>query len=76
VVAFPEGSAPEIVEDGVTGFIVDDEHAMASAAGRLGEIDPAACRRTCEERFSVDAAVSGYEAVYAAAASARAAATS
>ena len=44
VIAFPEGSAPEVVEDGRTGFVVDDEREMAHAIGRLGEIDPAACR--------------------------------
>jgi len=49
VIAFPEGSAPELVRDGETGFLVADEHAMAAAVGRLGEIDPAACRRDCEE---------------------------
>jgi len=64
VIAFREGAAPEVVEDGETGFIVDDEHAMASAVGRLGEIDPAACRAACERRFGVSAVVHGYEAVY------------
>ena len=64
VIAFPEGSAPEIVQDGETGFVVDDEDAMAAAVGRLGELDPAACRRACEERFGVAAAVRGYERVY------------
>ena len=44
VIAFPEGSAPELVLDGETGFVVDDEHAMAEAVGRLDEIDPARCR--------------------------------
>ena len=64
VIAFPEGSVPEVVRDGVTGFVVDDEHAMAEAIGRVGEIDPGACRRDCEERFGVEAVVRGYEEVY------------
>ena len=34
VIAFPEGSAPEVVADGETGFLVDDEHEMAAAVGR------------------------------------------
>src|SRR5215217_2763929 len=72
VIAFPEGSAPEVVQDGQTGFLVDDEHAMAEAVGRLGEIDPAACRRSCQERFGVQAVVRGYEKVYRAAAGIRA----
>ena len=53
VIAFPEGSAPEIVLDGETGFIVDDEDEMAAAVGRLGEIDPARCRESARERFDV-----------------------
>jgi glycosyltransferase involved in cell wall biosynthesis len=72
VIAFPEGSAPEVVEDGVTGFVVDDEHAMARAIGRLGELDPAACRDRCERRFGVAAVVRRYEDVYRAAAASRA----
>ena len=67
VIAFPEGSAPEVVRDGETGFVVEDEHAMAAAIARLGELDPAACRRACEERFGVPAVVSRYEDVYRAA---------
>jgi glycosyltransferase involved in cell wall biosynthesis len=64
VIAYPEGSVPEVVRDGVTGFVVDDEHAMAEAIGRVGEIDPGDCRRDCEERFGVEAVVRGYEEVY------------
>jgi glycosyltransferase involved in cell wall biosynthesis len=67
VIAFPEGSAPELVEDGTTGFVVEDEHAMARAVERLGEIAPAACRDACERRFGVPAVVRGYERVYGAA---------
>jgi glycosyltransferase involved in cell wall biosynthesis len=67
VIAFPEGSAPELVEDGTTGFVVEDEHAMARAVERLGEIAPAACRDACERRFGVPAVVRGYERVYRAA---------
>ena len=37
---------------------------MVAAVGRLGEIDPAACRRSVAERFSVDAMTAGYEALY------------
>jgi glycosyltransferase involved in cell wall biosynthesis len=74
VIAFPEGSAPEVVQHGDTGFVVDDEHAMAQAVQRLDEIDPAACRRTCEARFGVPAVVAGYEEAYGAAAEASVAA--
>ena len=64
VIAFPEGSAPEIVEHGVTGFLVADEDGMADAVARLDAIDPAACRAACERRFGVATAVRAYEAVY------------
>ena len=64
VIAFAEGSAPEVVEDGLTGFIVEDEHAMARAVGRLDEIEPSACRDACERRFGVRAVVRGYEEIY------------
>jgi glycosyltransferase involved in cell wall biosynthesis len=68
VIAFPEGSAPEVVQDGETGFVVDDEDAMAAAIGRLDEIDAHVCRESCERRFGVPAVVAGYEEVYRAAA--------
>jgi glycosyltransferase involved in cell wall biosynthesis len=71
VIAFREGSAPEVVDDGVTGFLVDDEDEMAAAIGRLGELDRAACRERAQERFGADRAVEGYEAVYGRAAESR-----
>ena len=39
VLAFPEGAAPEVVDDGRTGFLCDDEDAMVEAIGRLGQLD-------------------------------------
>jgi glycosyltransferase involved in cell wall biosynthesis len=54
VIAFPEGSAAmEIVIDRKTGFLVDDEEAMARVVGRLGEIDRDRCRASVRERFDV-----------------------
>jgi glycosyltransferase involved in cell wall biosynthesis len=64
VIAFPEGSAPEIVLDGGTGFVVDDEDAMAGAIGRLGEIDPERCRESARERFDVTPVAEAYEQAY------------
>jgi glycosyltransferase involved in cell wall biosynthesis len=69
VVAFREGSVPEVVREGETGFVVDDEAAMAEAIGRLDQLDPARCREVTAERFGVDAVVERYEAVYRRAAS-------
>ncbi len=53
VIAYPEGSAPEIVIDGETGFIVDDEDEMATAIRSLDLIDPSRCRESVAERFDV-----------------------
>jgi glycosyltransferase involved in cell wall biosynthesis len=64
VIAFPEGSAPELVIDGETGFVVHDEHEMAEAVARLGEIDPARCRESTCERFDVAAVAEAHERAY------------
>jgi glycosyltransferase involved in cell wall biosynthesis len=65
-VAMRQGSVPEVVDDGVTGFVVDpdDLDAFVAAVGRVGEIDPAVCRRTVEQRFTVERMVADYEAIY------------
>ena len=64
VIAFADGSAPEIVLDGETGFVVEDEGKMAVAVGRLGEIDPERCRESARERFDVTAVAAAYEQAY------------
>jgi len=74
VIATPRGSVPEVVEDGVTGWIVDVEDYPAQAAerlGRLSEIDPHACRDRVQRLFSKEAMVAGYVAAFELAASAR-----
>jgi glycosyltransferase involved in cell wall biosynthesis len=52
VLAFPEGAAPEVVDHGRTGFLCDDEAAMAEALQRVDEIDRRACREAVEGYFS------------------------
>jgi glycosyltransferase involved in cell wall biosynthesis len=52
VLAFPEGAAPEVVDDGRTGFLCDDDAAMVEAIGRLGELSRADCRMAVEGYFS------------------------
>lgn len=64
VLAFPEGSASEVVVDGETGFLVDDEEEMARAVGRLAEIDPARCRASVQERYGLDVVAAAYESAY------------
>ncbi len=67
VIATPRGSVPEVVEDGVTGWIVDVDDYAAAAAERLthlSEIDPLACRERVQRLFSKEAMVAGYEKVF------------
>jgi glycosyltransferase involved in cell wall biosynthesis len=74
VIATPRGSVPEVVEDGVTGWIVDVEDYPAQAAERLtrlSEIDPHACRDRVQRLFSKEAMVAGYVAAFELTASAR-----
>ena len=64
VIAFPEGAARELVIDGKTGFLVDDERAMAAAVGRLHSIAPRDCRAWVAEHCDVDAVAAAYERTY------------
>ena len=64
VIAFREGAACELVIDGHTGFLVDDESAMAAAVRRLDSIDAADCRAWVAEHCDVDAVAVAYEGVY------------
>jgi glycosyltransferase involved in cell wall biosynthesis len=64
VIAFKRGAAPEIVDDGVTGFLVDDVGQMADALRRVGRLDRATCRRTAKARFSASRMVRDYLRVY------------
>ena len=52
VLAFPEGAAPEVVDDGRTGFLCEDEEAMVEAIGRVGELQRSDCRLAVESYFS------------------------
>lgn len=67
VVAFNRGSVPEIVRDGVTGFVVDPKEGVdgfVAAVNRVGTLDRGACRSHVESHFSMDAMVDAYEKVY------------
>ena len=64
VLAFPEGSAAEIVRHGVSGFLTRDEAAMAAAVSSLDELDPAACRAWVAEHFDTGAVAAAYETAY------------
>jgi glycosyltransferase involved in cell wall biosynthesis len=61
VVATRRGSVPEVVEEGVTGFVRDDLPGLVEAVGRLPGLDRLRCRRTVAERFSLERMVASYE---------------
>jgi hypothetical protein len=65
VLAFAEGAAPEVVEDGRTGFLCRDEDHMAEAIARVGELDRAACRAAVEGHFSAARMVEEYLELFA-----------
>ena len=65
VVAMAQGCLPSLVDDGVTGFLADDEAGFAAALGRLDELDPVACAATARRRFAPGVMADGYEALYA-----------
>ena len=52
VIAYNRGSVPEIVDDGKTGFIVEDEISAVADVGRLAELDRGEIRRHFETRFT------------------------
>jgi glycosyltransferase involved in cell wall biosynthesis len=64
VIAFPEGAARELVIDGQTGFLVDDEPAMAAAVSRLPGIAARDCRAWVAQNCDVDVVAAAYERTY------------
>jgi len=64
VVAYRAGSVPEVVVDGVTGFICDSVKAMVEAIPRIANLDRSASRHHVERQFSAAPMASGYEAAY------------
>jgi glycosyltransferase involved in cell wall biosynthesis len=65
VVGMRRGALPTIVEHGVTGFLAGDPAELPALLDRVGELDPAACRRAAEERFSAGAMADRYLELYA-----------
>jgi glycosyltransferase involved in cell wall biosynthesis len=64
VISFARGSAPEIVEPGLTGFLVRDAAGMASAIPEAMRLDRSACRARALERWSADRMAAEYERLY------------
>jgi len=67
VIGFKRGSVPELVKDGVTGFVVDPDkgiEGLADAYKKLDSIKPTDCRHHIEENFSVEKMAKNYEKAY------------
>jgi glycosyltransferase involved in cell wall biosynthesis len=71
VIAFAEGAARELVCDGQTGFLVEDEQEMGAAIGRLPRIAPRDCRAWVAEHCDIDVVATAYEQTYRSVAHAR-----
>jgi glycosyltransferase involved in cell wall biosynthesis len=64
VIAFRTGSAPEVVEDGITGFVVRNVDEAVAAVQRLPELDRRKVRAVFESRFTVERMARDYLAIY------------
>ncbi len=64
VIAFARGAVPEVIHDGVTGFVCRDVSEAVRAVSRLHLIDRKAVRAECEARFGEAAMVDAYERLY------------
>ncbi|HZQ83797.1 MAG TPA: glycosyltransferase family 4 protein [Acidimicrobiales bacterium] len=64
VLAFPEGAAPEVVDDGRTGFLCHDETDMAQAIARVDTLSRADCRAAVAGYFSTDRMVAEHIALF------------
>jgi glycosyltransferase involved in cell wall biosynthesis len=58
---------PEVIEDGLSGIVVDDYREMPAALERADALDPLECRRYAEERFAPERMVADYVGAYRAA---------
>lgn len=65
VLARPRGAAPEVVEDGVTGYLCETREDFVRAIDRLDRLDRRVCRARFEARFTSDVMAAAYERVYA-----------
>jgi glycosyltransferase involved in cell wall biosynthesis len=64
VIAYPRGSVPEVMQDGVTGFVVPDLEGAVKAVKRIVEIDRSKCRRHFEQHFSAERMAQDYLNIY------------
>jgi glycosyltransferase involved in cell wall biosynthesis len=64
IIAFRRGSVPEVIEDGVSGLIVDGEATATEAARRVHDLDRRRVREAFEQRFTVTTMTDKYLRLY------------
>jgi len=64
VIAFSKGAMPELIENGKSGFLVNNADEAIEAVARIEDIDRADCRRHVERHFTIDRMVDDYIQVY------------
>jgi glycosyltransferase involved in cell wall biosynthesis len=64
VVAYRKGSMPEVVDEGVTGRLVETVEEAVAAVGSIGDVDRWACRARARQRFGADRMVDDYLRIY------------
>jgi glycosyltransferase involved in cell wall biosynthesis len=64
VITRPLGAAPEVVRDGVTGILCNDQSEMVDAVSAVSRLKPEDCRALVEEEFSAQSMVAGYAKIY------------
>jgi glycosyltransferase involved in cell wall biosynthesis len=64
VIAMDLGSCREVIEDKVTGYLVNNVDQAVEAVGKIDGIERSKCRQRVEQNFTIDCMVAGYEKVY------------
>lgn len=64
VIAYPSGALPEIIDNGLTGFLVDNVEDMAEAIDHVQELRPEDCRAVARQRFSRERMIQDYFHLY------------
>jgi glycosyltransferase involved in cell wall biosynthesis len=64
IIAYNRGAVPEVMEDGVTGFIVSEIEQAVEAVGRVRDLSRARCREVFEKRFTASRMASDYVNLY------------
>jgi glycosyltransferase involved in cell wall biosynthesis len=64
VIAFKRGSVPEVVENGITGFIVNNATEMTDKIALLNSIDRSTCRQITREKFHIHKIATQYLSLF------------